>query len=242
MSTDDDSLLEQLRESLRNDAHAMHFKSLITSVIALRRPRSVLEIGAGRRPLFSADEIADLSILYTANDISQGELDRLAPNIPHTCFDIAQPSQPDGSYDLLFSCMVLEHVTNGRHAHKNSAGLLREGGIAIHTFPTLYDLPFVINHLLPNGLSERSHRLVNRRDLETQPKFPAHYDLCTSSKRNEDKIQAAGFRRVELIPLWGHHYYARFPRLDAINTRIQGAAKRRDLRWTSSYAIAVCFK
>src|SRR3954451_14185119 len=49
--------------------------------------RQIVEIGGGRDPLFSRDEIAALGVAMTVNDISAAELAVLADGYRTACFD-----------------------------------------------------------------------------------------------------------------------------------------------------------
>src|SRR5690606_5853440 len=105
--------------------------------------RSLLEVGGGRSPLLTERELARHDIRYTANDISERELER-APNwVGKACFDIqtpdhAQIEQYAGQFDLIFSRMVMEHVPSYQRAYRNIFTLLQPGGVAIAFHPVLF--------------------------------------------------------------------------------------------------------
>lgn len=196
----------------------------------------VLEIGAGRTPLFDADDLESQGIEYHINDISREELDAAPSTIPESrkaCFDIAATSLAVGErYDLVYSKSVFEHVDDTMQAWRNSYTLLRPGGIAFHYFPTLYCLPFVANKVLPERAAATLLERVVGVDYK---KFPAKYDRCRSSHRVERAIARSGFSSVLLVPFWGHDYFERIPGIRTLDARLHAMAAARDWRFYSSY-------
>ena len=117
------------------------FKATIGGFVRAYDLERVLEIGGGRNPTFSRDEATALGIDYAINDISKAELVEGPPDFAsdhRLLFDISGPISQSDDYDLVFSKMVLEHVTDGLRAHCNTFQLLRPGGVAMHFYPTLY--------------------------------------------------------------------------------------------------------
>ncbi|MGI8663273.1 MAG: hypothetical protein ACR2LQ_08710 [Acidimicrobiales bacterium] len=216
----------------------LQFDSIIDIAISMLDAKTVLEIGSGRRPLMPSRSVAS----YVISDIDEDEL-RLADTSysRRLLIDIAGRLDDDSSIDadLLFSRSVLEHVDSGRRAFENTRLLLREGGVAIHFFPTLYSPPFVLNRLLPERLADRVLRLVAPRDRTAHPKFPARYSWCRSTKRMEVKIRALGFTSVTLVPIWEFEYLERVPVLGAMARQICALFRRWNMRLFSAYALAV---
>lgn len=206
---------------------------------------TVLEIGAGRSPLFSLKEISDMGCNYVANDISEPELNRLSDSYARAHFDICGdiPSGQSGMYDVVFSKMVLEHVSDGGKYYSNAAKLLRSGGVLVTFHPTLYCAPFVLNSLMPEGLSRRLLAFImpNRTD-DGVPKFPAVYSYCRSTHAQEKKIENIGFKSVEAIALYGHSYYQKFPLADKVQQRVADALARLDVRFFSSFSFTIAYK
>src|SRR6266850_1459568 len=92
----------------------------------------------------------------------------------------------DGEYDLVYSRFLAEHVPSGLHFHRNVLNLLREGGYAFHSFPTLYTTPFVTNLLLPENFSETLVLFFQPWRVRTgkDGKFRAYYDWCYGPTRS----------------------------------------------------------
>lgn len=205
----------------------------------------LVEIGGGRDPLFTPEEAQALGIELTVNDISEEELRHAPAAFAKACFDIsgdlAASGAKLGSYDLIFSRMVFEHVKDVRKAWSNVAALLAPGGVGIAFIPTLYALPYVANMMIPEAVSQRIVKMLypHRTDSE-DPKFPAHYDWAFSSERKmRPMLEEAGFSDAHIVPFYGHEYFTRIPvvrELDAMLTRV---AIRRDWRALTSYAYIV---
>lgn len=217
-----------------------NYKAVIRHLAQSFGARRMLEIGAGRCPLFGREELRSLNAELTVNDISAEELAHLPAGYRQACFDIAgevDPSQT-GSIDLAFSRMVFEHVEDAHKAWSNVHALLAPGGVALAFVPTLFALPFLINWLLPDNLGERiAHALDKRRTQEEQPVFPAHYNWCfTLNAPMRRRLESVGFGEVMVQPFYGHRYYQRFPVIRDVHRGFTAFARKVDLRLVSTYA------
>jgi SAM-dependent methyltransferase len=208
--------------------------------------RRMLEIGAGRRPLFGVDELRNLNAELTVNDISADELARLPTGYRQACFDIAGNAVDAqiGMIDLAFSRMVFEHVDDARKAWSNVKALLAPGGVALAFVPTLFALPFTINWLLPNDLGESiAHSLDHTRTQEDNPVFPARYHWCfTLNGPMHRRLEDVGFAEVLIVPFYGHRYYRNFPLIRDVHRGFTAAARKFDLRLFSTYAYIIVRK
>lgn len=102
----------------------------------------ILELGGGRRPLFSEKDIPTNVNTYRVNDISQKELDLLPSYYKKALFDVCEKTSGyEEKYDLIFSKMLAEHVSNGNKMHQNIYRMLKPGGIALQFHPKLYATP-----------------------------------------------------------------------------------------------------
>lgn len=219
-----------------------NYKRTVEDVVKTYACRNLLEIGGGRSPLLSEAEAKALGVTYTVNDISQRELD-LAPAWVHkTCFDFAGEKTPAGSYDLVFSRMVMEHVRDASRAYRNLHGLLKDGGLGLHFHPTLFAAPFVINYLLPDSLSRKVLSLFGAKltdASEEYPKFPAHYSWCRNSESIRGRIAAIGFSEVEVAAFYGHGYFRKIPGVRQIDDAWNSFAQKQGMGAFSSYAFTM---
>jgi SAM-dependent methyltransferase len=205
------------------------------------RPRKVLELGAGRTPLF--DTSISLPFEFVANDISDAELEYLPSTTTHARFDISSPGDVPaalrGTVDLVYSRSVLEHVRSVDDAMRTTHVLLRNGGIALHFFPTLYASPFVINKLLPFSLTKQVIQSLARPNYE---RFPARYAQANATPGTLRRWQGLGFRDVQAVRFYGHQYYNRIPILRDIENAFTMTAKRSGWTWYSSFAYIILQK
>jgi SAM-dependent methyltransferase len=217
-----------------------NYKRVVRHLAQTFGAHRMLEIGAGRSPLFGRDELRSLNAELTVNDISAEELAHLPPGYRQACFDIAGAvdASQNGSIDLAFSRMVFEHVEDAHKAWGNVHAILAPGGVALAFVPTLFALPFLINWLLPDNLGERiAHALDKRRTKDEHPVFPAHYNWCfTLEGPMRRRLESVGFDEILVQPFYGHRYYQRFPIIRDINRGFTALARKADLRLVSTYA------
>lgn len=198
---------------------------LLINLIQTYAPKKLLEIGSGANPTLSPEKVSELGINYTTNDLSSLELAK-APSIyskweANLCaVDIAQ-THPE-RYGLIFSRMVNEHIKDGKTYYKNLYDLLEPGGVTAHCFSTLYTLPFVVNRLLPETLTDKLlHIFSPRADRFQHEKFPAYYSWSRGpSKRAISRFKSLGFEVVEYVGYFGHGYYRKkLPFLDRLEQK-----------------------
>jgi 2-polyprenyl-3-methyl-5-hydroxy-6-metoxy-1,4-benzoquinol methylase len=133
--------------------------------------------------------------------------------------DIASPYfKLDTKFDLVFTKMLAEHITNAEQFHKNILSCLANNGLAVHYFPTLYTLPFLINYVMPERLADTLLHLFDTRDRYQHAKFPAYYRWCRGPTLKQIKrFISLGYDVVEYRGFYGHPYYNKIKVLDKIN-------------------------
>ena len=218
------------------------YRELVLELARKSSAPRLLEVGGGRFPMLTQQEIESANIDYTVNDIDSQELAKAPEWVKQLHGDIADPKLLDaaehaGSYDFIFSQMVFEHVEHPEEGYRNIARLLAPGGIVVNFVPTLYALPFVLNLLLPERLAAAilGFFFPNRNAHEI-PKFPAYYRWTTSTTRTQKRLDSVGFRRTQIVPFYGHGYYDKLPGLRSFVSRVARSAARRDIRAVSTYA------
>lgn len=218
-----------------------NYKRVVEELCARLHAKRIVEIGGGRDPLFTLDDVKRLGVEMTVNDISEGELAVLPKGYKTACFDVAGDisgvANLRGRFDLAFSRMVFEHVADGRRAWSNLFELLAPGGVALAFIPTLYAVPFILNKLLPDKLAASIVKLLfaNRTD-EEDPVFPALYSWCFTDDRLQRMLSGIGYREVLVLPFYGHDYYESFPVIRDVNAWFTEIARRNDWRPVSSHA------
>lgn len=222
------------------------FVPTIRRWIATSSPRVVLEVGGGRHPMLTPVEARDLGVeRYLVNDVSAAELAYVPDGMERAHFDIQAGPPPGsdaaGACDLVFAQMVFEHLKDPAAAWASVHRLLRPGGTAISFHPVLFSPPFVVNRLIPERFGRMVlQRFFRRRNDDDYPKFPAYYRWCRASGAYmTDRLAPFGFASVEVVPYYGHGYFARIPVVRSVDAALARLAERR--RWTAlaSYAYVI---
>lgn len=244
-------LAEKIRELESHGDYAYawtNHRTTLLDLIAESGAKSVLEVGGGRFPYLTREEIERLGIEYTSNDISARELS-LAPQwVRKAHFDIQTDDHATvapfaGQFDFAFSKMVMEHVASYERAYRNLYEVLRPGGVTVAFHPVLYAFPFVINRVIPEKLAARIlTAMFPHRDDNGIPKFPAVYSGCRISSRVRDKLKAIGFSGVWQVPFYGHNYYYKLPLLRGVHASVTEWAKDHRLSAIASYAYTIAVK
>lgn len=170
------------------------------------------EVGGGANPEFDSVEIRNMGLNYSIVDISENELRKAPPDVGKICSDISGGEADfGGEYDLVFSKMLFEHLIDAHQAHKNIHKGLKYGAYAVHFFPTLYALPFLVNRLIPESVSRFILMQLAPRDTYQHGKFPAYYRECRGPLKGQLRmLEELGYEIVEYRSYFGHEgYYTR---------------------------------
>ncbi|GAA0560974.1 hypothetical protein GCM10008942_06740 [Rhizomicrobium electricum] len=193
-------------------------------------------------------EIERLGLEYTANDISSDELS-LAPNwVKTAAFDIATSDQAavkpfEGAFDLIYSKMVMEHVSDYRLAYRNIHRLLRSGGVAVAFHPVLFSVPFLANYLLPEDLGWKVlTKVVPTRASAPPPKFKAYYSGCLINRRIRQRIKDIGFKNVWQVPFYGHGYYAKVPVVREFHSVVDSLIRKSNFKPLAAFCYTIVEK
>jgi SAM-dependent methyltransferase len=173
--------------------------------------RRFCDIGGGHKSVIGLHAIRERGLEYVVLDESPEQIDRTPfeySTYLGSVLDaqaVAELVREHGPFDAVVSHFVAEHIPDGRRFHENVFGMLRPGGHAVHLFPTLYALPFVINRLLPVGASQLIAYRVGKAD-----KFRAYYSWCRGPSRAQiERLQAIGYSIDRYVGFFGHSFYAR---------------------------------
>lgn len=224
---------------------ARHTRDHLLDLVARYHPADILEVGSGANPTLTADDLSANGIRYVTNDASEAELAKAPAGFDTLLGDVADTGlAPAGSFDLVFSRMVNEHVADGEAYFRAIHRLLRPGGVTAHLFSTLWAAPFVANRVIPGRLSDRVLNYVAPRDLHGHAKFQAHYSWSRGpSRRSISRLEAVGFEVVEYRGYFGHRYYAnRLRPLHAIEQRKAKLLVRHPVPQLTAYAALVARK
>jgi SAM-dependent methyltransferase len=190
------------------------FPQILKDLIDREGLRRVCDIGGGANPILPLEFASSRNLDYTVLDILASELEKAPAGYKKIVGDIAAKdfhSDAEGQFDLVFSHMVAEHVTDGRQMHTNIFRLLAPGGYACHLFPTLYAFPFVVNRMFPETLTYKLLNLINPRDMFQHGKFPAWYSWCRGPSAGQlQRLESLGYEVVEYRGYFGHEGYYRW--------------------------------
>ncbi|MFL5826866.1 MAG: class I SAM-dependent methyltransferase [Thermoleophilaceae bacterium] len=204
---------------------------------------SVCDVGGGANPTLDLPTVERHGLDYTVVDVSEDELAKTPPGYRTVCGDIISPGLlGNEQFDLVCSSQVAEHVADAAAFHSAVLRMLRPGGHTIHMFPALGTLPFALNRLLPERLTDRILSLFQEgRDREgSHAKFPAYYRWCLGPvNRQIERLEQLGYVVNEYIGFFGHGYYRRIRPLDRLEQEKSYRLLKRPIPALSSYAVIV---
>lgn len=119
--------------------------------------------------------------------------------------DVSAVSIP-GTYDLVFSRSVFEHVLDPRTAVAKLAGVLVPGGLIAHYMPCR-NAPFAILNRWLGNRTARQLLFALFPEKEKDSGFRAYYRDCTP-ERHSRICQEYGLEVVNLIPYYKSDYTA----------------------------------
>lgn len=231
-------------EELSHKYAFLTHKERIRELIVTNGYRSIAEIGAGRRPQFTPDEVSRLGLDYTIVDVSQRELDLAPSAYQKLCADICTiPVEAHRErFDLFFSIYLAEHVADGTTMHRNIYAMLRPGGRAFHYFPTLFSPAFVLNRVMPDRLTHLVKAAVDPGQRGF-PKFPARYSGCFGPiPRMKRLFLDLGYEIDAYEPFYGTDYFTNFPLIREVDAWLTNWAARHRNPYLTSYAFLVLRK
>jgi SAM-dependent methyltransferase len=198
---------------LQSDREWQEYSEFIQNLIKEYDIRKICDVGGGANPVLSQQFVTDNQLDCTVLDISSAELEKAPKEYKKLVQDIeAADSVPTDQFDLVVTKMMAEHLRDGRLFHKNVFSMLKPGGVAVHYFPTLYALPFLINRSMPEWLSSFLLDIFLPRDRYQLGKFPAYYSWCYGPTRPMLRmLTGIGYEIVQYKGFFGNTYYTRIP-------------------------------
>jgi SAM-dependent methyltransferase len=198
------------------------------------------DVGGGARPLVPLALVEKFELEYVVLDESSEELDQAPAGYERfhaSILDkqaIARLVDERGAFDVVVSRWTAEHIPDGRAFHEQVYALLRPGGTAIHFFPTLYSLPFVLNRVLPDALSGP---LLSTGQPD-RSKFRPYYSWCRGpSEPQIQRLQSVGFIVDRYTGYFGHGYFKRVKPLHLADKALTGRLLRHPLPSLTSFAM-----
>jgi SAM-dependent methyltransferase len=138
----------------------------------------VLDIGSGRSPAIPLNR-RPTGCRYVGLDLSRAEL-QMAGAAAYDEIVVADvcdhQAALEGTFDLVVSWQVLEHVSDLGLALENARSYLCPGGVLVAQFSGRYSLVAFANRLLPHRVARLALKVLLSRDPDTV--FPAYYEAC----------------------------------------------------------------
>lgn len=225
----------------------LDYPAIIASLVLRNGAKRVCEVGGGANPSLSLQFLAENNIEYTLFDISQAELSKAPAGYLKVQGDITDPNLlQTGTYDMVVSTMLAEHVNDGQVFHRNVFNLLRPGGFAFHAFATLYGLSSVVNLLLRESVAGLLLlRMQPGRESEGHnAKFSPHYSWCRGpSNKQIECFRSCGFEVPEFTGVFGQDcYLTKFPLLWRLDRRMSAFLTRKPMPLLTSSAYVLLAK
>jgi SAM-dependent methyltransferase len=217
------------------------FPAFIEDVITHNSSKRVCEIGAGANPAIGEEVIRKHGLRFQAADQVEEELvksGRAETSVYDVCANTPVPGAP---YDLIFSRMTAEHFRDPERAYSNMFDALESGGLAVHSFATLYALPFVLNRLLPDRVSDFLFNRFAPRNREQHDKFKAYYSHCRGPMESQLQFfRDLGYDILEYRAYFGHNYYApKLPLLHLVHRQTTNLLLKAPIAFFVSYATII---
>ncbi|HEX2995278.1 MAG TPA: methyltransferase domain-containing protein [Anaerolineales bacterium] len=215
-----------------------NYSAFITALVETFASKRVCDVGGGANPVLPLEFIIRHRIEYTLLDISAEELAKAPQGYRKIVQDIEAENLPrKEEFDFIVTKMMAEHIRNGRRFHKNVFDLLKPGGIAVHYFPTLYALPFIVNKITPEKLSSKLLNIFAPRERFRLGKFPAYYNWCYGPTPGMlNMLTGIGFEIVEFQGLIGHSYFDRVPFIEQIHAAYSSFLAKHPNPYLTSFA------
>jgi SAM-dependent methyltransferase len=203
----------------------------------------IVDVGGGARPVLARGQLERYGVDYLVLDESPEELESAGAGYARAQASILDRAaiaalvRERGSFDVVLSRWTAEHVRDGRRFHESVYSLLRPGGTAIHLFPTLYALPFLVNRLLPRTLASG---LLFRVCPDRTKKFTPYYSWCRGpSGRQLRRLESVGFEVVSYTGYYGHVFYERLAPLAGAQRAFNSLMLAHPLPAMTSFALVV---
>lgn len=214
-------------------------EAILRDLVAGGGVRRVCDVGGGANPLLPIDFVKANGLDYVVLDISREELDKAPDGYGKFEADACSPEFSAGEpFDLVVSRFVAEHVHRPDLFHRNVHRALVDGGYAVHFFPTLWALPFILNRALPDWFARRL--LLRNHPGRAHNKFRAYYRWCRGPTRRQcGRFERAGFVIEQYVGYFGHSYYDFVGPLQAAEDIFARALTQHPAPALTSYALVV---
>jgi len=181
----------------KTNLHEEYARTVAEYLRALQRGSVVVDVGGGKKCDFAHHRRPDSGVKLVAVDVSAEELAHNT-DVDEKLVADASERLPFGNeeVDMIVSHSVVEHLRDSEAFVRESARVLKRGGLFIHMLPNRFAPFSVANQLMPRGLSRRLLRVLIPGS-EGRLGFPAFYDRTYPSALRQMTARS-GFEIVEL--------------------------------------------
>jgi len=169
------------------------FAQVVEREVAARKAAGsglvVLEIGGIDRPFLSKAECDD----YCGLDVEKRER---CDEVYDRFYQQSVEEPIPGSFDLVISRMVLEHVPDNEKGWANIYECLKPGGRTLHIFPSGLHPYSILTRLVGNRLQRKLISLF-RPHAAAKTGYPAYYNRCLPGQLRTT-LGRAGFKDPEI--------------------------------------------
>ena len=146
-----------------------------------------------------------------------------------------------GLIAILCGFAIAAFFRDPERAYSNMFEALAPGGLAVHSFATLYALPFVLNRVLPDRVSDFLFDRFSPRNRDRHDKFKAYYSHCRGPMESQLQFfRNLGYDIVEYRAYFGHNYYApRLPLLHRVHRQTTKLLLKARIAFFVSYATVI---
>lgn len=217
------------------------FATAVRASVEASHPARLCEVGGGANPILSLDLSQRAGVKeYVVTDVSEDELAKAPAGYEKVVADVTGGRvERLGSFELVVTRTVAEHVTDPAAFHRTVFDMLTPGGRAMHFFPTLYEPAFMVNRLLPEAVADAIVQRIqtNRARGGLHEKFPAYYRWCRGPTRRQlARLTHIGFDVEEYVGIFGHGYYHPVPAADRVESALAEILARHPLPSLTAYA------
>lgn len=212
------------------------------------QPLLVLDIGCGRTSFLTPELKCEYPYLLYGMDISAEEMEQNDLLDERIVYDAGNARYRNdlaryaNTFDVIISHTFLEHVGQPETVHGLINFLLRDSGVIVHLYPTLFDPFLTLNHLLPDRLTEPILKIL-QPSREKTGKFPSFYKHCRAcSPKLQLMYRELGLRVLRYRNFYGTHYLYRFFPLQAIMDLFYLLALKLDFRPLTSMSCIILSK
>jgi len=172
-------VVDLVQASSRKEIQQLQIDAIAAQGKRLGRSLSILEAGCGQCWLI---DLTGTAYTLTGIDLDQAALEMRKTKTRDLdvgiCGDLCSLELPEGSFDVVYSFYVLEHVERADIALENFIKWLKPGGLLLLRLPDPETVKGFFARVLPHRTHVWYHRYIYRKKFAGQPgyaPYPVHY-------------------------------------------------------------------